>query len=240
MNVREQLTAAMETGEALTAIYHGGTQPGTKRRISLIRFVDQRTLSWCFNAKDYRKFRWKRLELVPHDHPVPDYAKNVCDQAGELLSSWQMSLKEMLGPSIRQLEEMGWHVQIGKEAMSVHLRRQNGKPRSEAVVEISKTASHSKPWCVRSHALRQDHRFYRLQCAAWLFVDQARCLKPTGVRSSLLHEHHRDVQLMSRLTNQAVHLSLKPGERVRVAETGTIIGDAFRLYPIKLADYFPG
>jgi predicted DNA-binding transcriptional regulator YafY len=173
MNVRVQISKTMETGQPLTVIYHSDTQLGTKRRITPIRFLDQRMLTWCFNAEDYRKFRWRRLEIVPHDYPAPEYVKIVCDQASEGEFSGQISLEEMLGPSIREFDEMGWHVRIRKEAISVHLHRQNGKPRREVVVEISKPATHPRPWCIRSHALPEGRRFYRPQRAAWLLVDQA-------------------------------------------------------------------
>jgi hypothetical protein len=227
MNVRALLAEAIETGEVLSAIYHGGSQPGTKRRIHPHRVSDHLILAWCYNAGEWRNFRWEKLELVGENHPVADYVKLVPSDLGEVL--W--------GP-VEELKEIDWHVQSSEDAISVHRYRQNGKPRSHAVVQISKSGVHSKPWRVASLGLRRARCFSRLNHAARLFLHEARRLKPKAVGEPERFAHHRDALLMAILTKQALHLNRTPAERVRMAETGSLTGNAFGAFAVRLGDYF--
>jgi hypothetical protein len=73
MDTRAALKEAVETGEVLTVVYHGGTQPGTKRRLAPVGIIGEHLRALALPHEQVRTYFVDRVEVVPPDHPAPDY-----------------------------------------------------------------------------------------------------------------------------------------------------------------------
>ena len=73
MNVRESLLSSVESGEVLTVIYHGGTQPGTKRRIAPVGVIGHHLRALALPQEETRTYLVDKVAIVRDDHPAPDY-----------------------------------------------------------------------------------------------------------------------------------------------------------------------
>lgn len=72
-DIRYALAESAGTGEILTIIYEGGTQPGSKREI-VVRFVRSDRISAVeFATGQTKTFLLDKLHVVPEDYPAPRY-----------------------------------------------------------------------------------------------------------------------------------------------------------------------
>jgi hypothetical protein len=70
MTLAEHLQNAIETGELLTVIYHGGHAPGTKRKILPRRLHEDLVYAKDFGETQIKSYRLDRMELSFDDAPV--------------------------------------------------------------------------------------------------------------------------------------------------------------------------
>jgi hypothetical protein len=73
MDIEKRLKEAAEAGEVITVVYHGGSQPGTKRDISPIKVSKTEVLARCLVTGQPRSFRLSKLEIVRKDYPAKAY-----------------------------------------------------------------------------------------------------------------------------------------------------------------------
>lgn len=73
MGLKERLTEASETGEIITIVYRGGSQPGTKREISPIKVSKTKVQARCLATEEIRTFNLSKLEIVSEDYPAKNY-----------------------------------------------------------------------------------------------------------------------------------------------------------------------
>lgn len=77
--VRDALTASAGTGEVLTIVYDGGSQPGSKREIIVDRLDRKGVKVQAVDLQTHssKTFFVDRITIVSSDHPAPAYDANV-------------------------------------------------------------------------------------------------------------------------------------------------------------------
>ena len=168
MGVEELLREAAETGEIVTVIYHGGSQPGTKRRLAPITVTAREIRARDIPTGEVKNFLLSKIEVVSEDHPAEDYV------AGAIRRPKFGTLVEALEARVKELQALGWYVQLSETGISVHRYFKNGKPKKGAEAGILKQdVSSNRPWYVFGPDLASARTFSHLEKAVDLFLEQA-------------------------------------------------------------------
>ncbi|MCX5658346.1 MAG: hypothetical protein NTW19_01325 [Planctomycetota bacterium] len=64
---------AAQAADVLVIVYHGGSQPGTKREIGPVRCTDRELVAWDVARSQTKTFDLAKVEVVTADHPAPWY-----------------------------------------------------------------------------------------------------------------------------------------------------------------------
>jgi hypothetical protein len=127
-----RLVDAASTGEILRIIYHGGGQPGTWRDVRPIAVIDDTLRAYDVAAGEEKRFRLSKIEIADEGYAgAPAY-----DGAAVSSDEEQSTIRDFFTPRIASLEALGWHVVWSRDALSLHRRFKNGKPRKTPEVEI--------------------------------------------------------------------------------------------------------
>jgi hypothetical protein len=174
----QRLAEAAENAETITIVYHGGSQPGTKRWISPIRCSAEGLLARDLKADEIKRFTIEKVEIVAEDHRVPWY-----EPAGKdhLTPQPMKSLAETLRPHVGELEKMGWFVRLEETSVSIHQRFKNARPKKTAkagILGFGGEETNKRPWYVFGPGLVPSRTFSYLDRAVVLFLDQARLYAP--------------------------------------------------------------
>lgn len=182
MGVEERLMEAAEAGELVTVIYHGGSQPGTKRCLSPITVTAREIRARDIPTGEVKNFLASKIEVVPDDHPAEDYV------VGAILPPVFSTLVEALEARVKELETLGWYVQLSETGVSVHRYFKSGKPKKGADAGILKQeGSLNRPWYVYGPDLASARTFSHLKKAVDLFLEQAYCHAPEKKSNSALN-----------------------------------------------------
>jgi hypothetical protein len=143
MTTETVLIDAIGTGELLTIIYHGGSQPGATREILPIKVTGNKVRARCYTSNAVKTFVIDKIELCKNQTATPATwdAKNKNKVKFSTISAVYKENKE-------QLESYGWHVLFsessdGEEAcLSLHTLFKNEKVRKtpKALLSYSKYA----------------------------------------------------------------------------------------------------
>lgn len=69
-DVGSVLRAAVGTGEIISIAYHGGSQPGTRRDIVVLRVDEDRVFARCLDAGGFRLFLFDRMAIATGNEPA--------------------------------------------------------------------------------------------------------------------------------------------------------------------------
>jgi hypothetical protein len=128
--IRDTLSAAVGTGNAVRIIYHGGSQPGSVRDV-----VPISTSVYELRARDVtsgiaKTFKLAKIELPGEGVSRPKYdPENIPEEVEGTI--WEVLCDER--PS---LEAFGWHVVIEDHCVSLARYFKNGKPRKTPDVQL--------------------------------------------------------------------------------------------------------
>lgn len=121
--IKKILEDAIGTGEIITIIYHGGSEPGTSRMISPIKVDNGIVRARCLTTNKVKGFSIDKIELSASDkvdytgqHKEPEEPK---------------SLSEGIEPFLNELVEQGWIIQQDEDAVCLFERFKNGKPKKQ-------------------------------------------------------------------------------------------------------------
>lgn len=168
MGIEKRLNEAAEAGEVITVVYHGGSQPGTKRRLSPIKATSRELRAKDILTDEVKTFLVSKIEIVPDNHPAKEYV------AGFVAQPEFTGLLDALGSKVKELEAVGWHVNLSESSVSVHRYFKNGKPRKGGDAGILKSEEGSnRPWYVFGPDLVTARTFSHLEKAVELFLEQA-------------------------------------------------------------------
>jgi len=186
------LAHAARTGEVIRIVYHGGSQPGTVREIVPLAVTDTEMRAHDFASRKDKRFKLAMIEIPDPAASPPKYDPDLQSPPEEICS-----LKEMFEGKLRDLEALGWHVQLSEDAIAVHRVFSNGNPRKtpdvrltydEFVVDLvddfdgqgikEERRKSSRPYHVYSRRFASARSLGKMSTAAALFLDEARGLAP--------------------------------------------------------------
>lgn len=127
MTLAEHLKNAIETGELLTVIYHGGHAPGAKRKILPRRLHEDLVYAKDFGETQIKSYKLDRIELssdeapAPWTHELTAKLKFQKINALDYFSEWEFEVHRALWP-----------------ALGVSLREYIDKERTQAAREAAK------------------------------------------------------------------------------------------------------
>jgi hypothetical protein len=122
--VRARLADAAATGEIVSVVYHGGSQPGHQRRIAPLAVSTTKVRAVDVETGAEKSYTLEKLELAEKDSAAPKYVPHA--PASPLPEP--TSLGEGLAQHLDALSAMGWQIDTGETEVSLHLLYRNGKP----------------------------------------------------------------------------------------------------------------
>lgn len=182
------LDEACRTGEIVEVIYHGGSQPGTRRDLQPLRVDPPYVEAMCLEANTYKTFRLDRMELaIGVNASAPRYRLQLAPASRD--DNWSMeALANRLESGLPSSE---WEVRSAPSGVSVHGRFKSGKPKKTPEFEVVRVGS---GYTVRGqgglsgrHYKRLDKaveliaRFYRIQALETPPLDRQAAAQPSAL-----------------------------------------------------------
>jgi hypothetical protein len=185
MSVVETLRASIRTGEIVTIIYHGGSNPGASREIFPIGIMpgDDKLRARCIVDGATKVFKIDKISIVD-GYGVIDIAKDISQ------SKLYTSLKELYLDVLPRFDIDIFHVEISDNELIVHKKWKNGKPQKGVVIDIcyreeytdlvfnyetgqldEVVKKHQRPWSIGGKtAVLNSHKDFNK--AAYYFIEQ--------------------------------------------------------------------
>lgn len=127
MDVTAHLQQVIDLNSQTTIIYHGGSTPGSARRISPIEIKEGTLVARCHESNARKTFKLDKIELATSQEIFP-YSPP------EDRTAW--SFAEHLAVHIQAIEVAGWHIEKTDDSLSVYRFFKNGKPRKTPFASI--------------------------------------------------------------------------------------------------------
>lgn len=193
-SIRDTLEEACANGEAVRIIYHGGSQPGTVRSISIIAVTELEVRARDLAVGVAKTFRLAKIELAETSTSTPEY--DPIHPPGVELTG---SIREVLAAEVEQLQSLGWHVEVAEGAISLHRFFKNGKPRKSPDIELShneytfdsfvdsdgifkeERRKSRRPYRLDTRNLATAKTFTKLSSAVACFLAEAKALAPADL-----------------------------------------------------------
>lgn len=169
MDVRQQLEEAIQTGEILTVVYQGGSQPGTSRQISPIKIEGGKVRARCFSTNAVKLFNLDKV-LIPDSNDSGSSDISLAKEALADLPSFKTAY-------LKQLEARGWTIEHGDDHLFLYDHYKNGKRLKSPALALSYQPEYTetvwrdddfeevvkqrdKPWCVST---RKNSTYFKHQ-----------------------------------------------------------------------------
>ncbi len=185
MSVVETLRASIRTGEIVTIIYHGGSNPGASREIFPIGITpgDEKLRARCIADGVTKVFKIDKISIVDSDGVI-DIARDISQ------SKLYTSLKELYLDILPQFDKVLFHVELSDNELSVHKKWKNGKYQKGIVISIAYISEytslefnydsgsfndvvkkHYRPWCIFGKNV-SPNSFKDFNKAAYYFIEK--------------------------------------------------------------------
>jgi hypothetical protein len=119
--LEQRLAAAIETGEVIRIVYHGGSRPGAIRDVIPRALTADELRARDVTAGIDKTFLLAKIDIT--DAPVT-------------AAGGPQSIEAAIGPRIPDLQALGWHVVLTPTMATLHAPLKNGKPRTAASVSL--------------------------------------------------------------------------------------------------------
>ena len=120
--LEQLLAAAIDTGEIIRIVYHGGSRPGSVREVRPVAVMADELRARDIVAGIDKTFLLAKIEITE----APVTAAGVGAQ----------SVAEAIAPRVPELQALGWHVELTTNLATLHAFTKNGKPRKSAQVSL--------------------------------------------------------------------------------------------------------
>lgn len=189
--LRGVLAQAVNTGEVIRIVYHGGSQPGTVREIGPIKVSETEVVAEELASGVVKTFKLERIE-------IPDSSAHVVAYDPALSPPVDTRcIKDVCDSTRQDLEAMGWHVEASETSIALHSFFKNGKLRKTPDVQLNydeyivdlvvdfdspelkeERRKSVRPYHVYSRRLTTAKSFGKISAAAASFLDEAKGLAP--------------------------------------------------------------
>jgi len=126
------LISRLVIGQEVEIIYHGGSQPGTRRQVVPVEVRGQ-----YLRARDVtggrrvKQFLIEKIEIPEPETVAVDYRPGLKVEQPE-----PASIREAISPYIQELERQGWHVMVADDGVGLFARFKNGSLRKTPDLEL--------------------------------------------------------------------------------------------------------
>lgn len=169
-----KLNETIVTGEILSVIYHGGSQPGSIRQLIPIKVTSREVRAKEIPSNAVKTFLVAKMELATSSSSAKQYNPDITS-----LSNQPESIREAFQDQVSKLTELGWHVELVRDAISLHRYFKNGKVRKGADVGITKYYDNpSRPFYVYGPSFASARTFGKLTSAIKLFNEESQTHAP--------------------------------------------------------------
>lgn len=194
MSIEERIQEAINNGEVLSILYHGGSQPGALREVSPIQLKDGKIRARCYSSNAVKTFIVNKVELVDGSYKTtkPEWDSN------KTLSPIYESLEGFVKEHERELSELGWYVFIQNDEVGLHRPTKTKVPRPlktptiwmaydectydsvlgfDGEIHKENIRKRTRPWSIRSD-YKATRTFGSLDKAVPVFMEWAKELSP--------------------------------------------------------------
>jgi hypothetical protein len=141
-SIRKTLIEAIETGEIINIIYHGGSEPGASRMISPIRIDGDIVMARCTVTNKVKGFSLSKLELANGDQQTYTGL-----HPREEVPIEPDSFLDGIKPYLPELSLLGWTLDLNEEGIGLYECFKNGKPRKLPTLYLYFDSERKlKPW----------------------------------------------------------------------------------------------
>lgn len=208
-DVERALVDGIENGEWFEVIYHGGSNPGARRRIAPISVSDNKVRARCYTSNAVKLFALSKIEILESDDAV------------ESAPEWRVDAVPKNFPGMNDARDVyavykdilaanGWRVELVEYDVGWHLMLygflKNGKPRKTASMRLEyehTTYDHSyiydpdpipvrinprprvRPWSYRGTYAQSYKPIYAFLVDAGLSDADIKSLYPSGAINEL-------------------------------------------------------
>jgi hypothetical protein len=179
------IQAAIEDGEVLTVIYHGGSQAGAVRLLFPRKIDGDMVRAICLASNRVKSFSLAKIDILPPSFDT-DFDYVASDVASDVRLPEPKSLAEAFAPYVDTLTKKQWHLLLEDRAAGLFRSKKNG--------ELLKSPDIFLLWCEFDELMPPDmgsvherypHYWHTRDRA---FVDEAALIKrvrPFFVRGAL-------------------------------------------------------
>lgn len=186
-----RLQAAADAGEILEIIYNGGSRPGSKRKLGILRVDRDKIRARCYTSKAVKLFFVNKIEIVEDNIKT----KAVDWNENKPKETHYTTLEQFRDDKTKSLSSMGWHVKFDDTLISLHRRFKNGSPLKGCDVRLiyeeyvydeywdgggemcTEKKKSLRPWIIRG-TKKTGRSFGHLNKATALFMEWADELAP--------------------------------------------------------------
>lgn len=123
MSVEAKLTEAIQAGEILNIVYHGGSQPGKSRKIAPISISNGKVRARCYSSNAVKMFNVEKIEVLSDTN----VESNDEWMVGRGAIPHFKTLQQVLDENKNRLKKLGWVVNIDESNLTLHRKFKNGK-----------------------------------------------------------------------------------------------------------------
>ncbi len=186
MNVSEVLSEAIDNGDSLNVIYHGGSQAGKSRVITPISVIEEKVRARCHTSNAVKTFLISKMELLNKNSEI----KPTWDANHETKQQFY-TIVQLHQFALNTLQSQGWCIHLSDDRLSVHRKFKTGRVVKSPEVELyyeefsydlvlmdngsferTNVRPRSRPWGVRAKKFNTK-TFGKLDSAAKIFFELA-------------------------------------------------------------------
>ena len=153
MNISDRLRQAIQAGEVLTVVYHGGSNPGAVRKIAPTEILGEKVSARCFTSEATKTFFIEQIEVIENSSVshAPIWTLQVADQPKF------GSLADFISANSNVWLSGGWHIEHQEAQLSLHRKFKTGKPLKNYDVSLNHEEYASDGDCGREAKSKQTH-----------------------------------------------------------------------------------
>ena len=123
MNISDRLRQAIQAGEVLTVVYHGGSNPGAVRKIAPMEILGGKVSARCFTSEATKTFFIEQIAVI--ENSSVSHALTWTPQADQPKFG---SLADFVSANSNDWLSGGWHIEHQEAQLSLHRKFKTGKP----------------------------------------------------------------------------------------------------------------